>query len=80
MPDTTVPLGRDDHVGSGSQDGGVEMIGVIGLVGQDMARAQTLDQDLCAANVVFLAGSADQAHRIAQAIGGGVDLGAQAAA
>ncbi len=58
----------------------MEAVGVIGLVGQDMAWTEAFDQIVGALDVVFLARSADQAHRIAQDVGGGVDLCAQAAA
>jgi hypothetical protein len=50
------------------------MIGVIAF-GDD-----TLDQFVREGDVVALSERADQAHRIAQGVAGGVDFGAQAAA
>lgn len=58
----------------------MEAVGVLGAVGQDMAGRQAFDQVFGAADVVFLTRPADQAHGIAQAVGGGMDLGAQSAA
>jgi hypothetical protein len=53
--DATVALRRDNGRRAGLQDAVVEAVGVIGAVGQDMAWAETFDQVVGAADVVFLA-------------------------
>jgi hypothetical protein len=55
------------------------MIGVVALVGDRDVRGEALDQLMGEGDVVALAWRADQAHRIAQSIAGGMDFGAQAA-
>jgi hypothetical protein len=61
-------------------DLGAQMIGVVALVGDCDVRGEAFDQLVREGDVVALAWRADQAHRIAKRIAGGVDFGAQAAA
>ena len=72
--------GGNDGLGAASGDAGVEAVRVIALVGQDVVGLEAVDQVFGAADVALLAGADQQPQRIAQAIGGGMDLGAQAAA
>jgi hypothetical protein len=56
------------------------VVGVISLVGDSGIGVDTVDQIMGKGDVVALAGRADQADRKAERLGGGMDLGAQAAA
>ena len=71
---------RDDGLGPGLQDGVVEVVGVIGAVGDDGVGRQAIDQVVGAGDVVLLPRSRQQPCRIAEGVGCGVQLGAQAAA
>lgn len=72
---------RWDHGARICLGGGFEeAVGVVGLVSDQRAWGQTCDEVVSAGHVVFLAEPNNDAHRIAQAIGRGVDLGAQSAA
>jgi hypothetical protein len=53
-----------------------KVIGVVALVGDGDVRGEAFDQLVSEGDVVALAWRADQAHRIAQRIAGGVDFGA----
>jgi len=73
--------GEGDHrFGLGAPYGLSEMIGVVALVGQDVLGVEAVDQGCGLADVARLTGTAEKTHRIAEAVGAGVDLGAQAAA
>ncbi len=61
-------------------DGGAEVVGVVAFVGEDMLGLEAIDQLGGATDVALLTRPAQQTYRIAQPVGGGVDLGAQAAA
>ena len=57
-----------------------QMIGVVAFVGDCEVGGEAFDQLVREGDVVALAWRADQAHRVAKRIAGGVDFGAQAAA
>jgi hypothetical protein len=75
-----VALGRDDDLGAGFGDAIDKVIGVISLVADGDIGVETIDQVMSEGDIVALAGRANQADRQAERLGGGVDLGAQAAA
>ena len=75
-----VPLGRNDRLAAAFSDLVAQVIGVVALVGDRDVRGEALDQLVREGDVVALAWRADQAHRIAKCVAGGVDFGAQAAA
>lgn len=60
-------------------DGVERALTVIAFVGYNMARLQPVKQRLDLGDVVALAAGQDEADRIAKRVGGGMDLGAQAA-
>jgi hypothetical protein len=55
------------------------MVGVVALIGNRRAGVEAVDKIMGKGNVVALAGSTDQADRIAKRIAGGMDFGAQPA-
>ena len=67
---------RDNGLGTAGGDGSHGTPTVIALVGQDMICPQPIEQSLDLGDVVALSASQDEAHRVAQSIGRGVDLGA----
>ena len=75
-----VALGRDHWLGAPGNDVGEQLVGIVGLVGQDVLGFEALDQLAGSDQVVFLARTAQKARWLAACVGGDVDLGAQAAA
>ena len=71
--------GGDHGIGAEGEKG-AELVGVVGLIGDDVRGDKAVDQGFGLGAVVDLAGSCDQAQRVAQSIDGDVDLGGQAAA
>src|SRR5580658_5902562 len=55
------------------------MVGVIGLVGQDVGGGEPRDQGFGLSDVVALAAGEDEAHRVAQGVDSHVQLGGQTA-
>ena len=76
----SVALRRDDDLCAAFGDPADEMVGIISLVGDCCIGVDAVDQVMGKGDVVALPGRADQAQRKAEGFGGGVDLGAQAAA
>lgn len=74
-----VPPRWDDEFSPGIEDGIVQVVGVVAPVGDDRAGCEALDQGVGLDHVALLAGAEQQADGVAQGIGGGVDLGGQAA-
>ena len=74
-----VALGRDDDLPSRLGDPLDEMIGVVSLVGNGGFGLDAVDELVREGDVVALPGRGNQANGKAQSLGGGVDLGAQAA-
>ena len=72
--------GRDDGFGSRVVYGPTQVVGVVSFVGDHGFRLKAVHQLVAARDVVALARPEQQAHRVAQRVGGCVDLGAQAAA
>jgi hypothetical protein len=70
---------RDNGPRTAGGDGIHSTPTVIALVGQDMVCPQPIEQPLDLGDVVALSASQDEADRIAQGIGCGMDLGAQTA-
>lgn len=66
----------NDRNGARLQNGVVEVLGVIGPVGDDMTRTQTFQQVLGIDDIATMTRRQQQAHRQAKCIDGGVDLGA----
>ena len=67
---------RNDGNGPGVENGIVEVLGVVGAVGEDVARFDTIQQILAVDHVAAMAGREHEAHRQAQRIDGGMDFGA----
>lgn len=57
----------------------VEVLGVVGGVSKDRPWSQAFDKFCGSQNLALLSWTADQPRRIAEGVGRGVDLGAQAA-
>jgi hypothetical protein len=74
----SAPVGAWRNYGHGTriENGVVEMLGVIGSVGDDGATGNPLDQGCGEQDFAAMARACDQADRIAETIGGGMDLGA----
>jgi hypothetical protein len=77
---STGPIEGNDSLSLGLCNGVSEVIGVVGLVGEDVQGGQTIDQRLSLGDVIALPGGEDEAYRVAESINGGVQLGGQAAA
>lgn len=75
-----VALGRDDDLGAAFGDPIDKVVGVISLVSDSSIGVDTVDQVMGQGDVVALLGRGDQANWKAKGLGGGMDLGAQAAA
>jgi hypothetical protein len=73
------PQGGDNGAGAESEVRS-EFVGVISLIGNDVAGHEAVDQGLGLRAVMDLAGRRDQSQRVAESINGDVDLGGQAAA
>jgi hypothetical protein len=69
-----------DHGGSAESEKGPEFVGVVSLVGDDVAWDKAVDQGFGLRAVVDLAGRRDQPQWIAERVDGDVDLGGQTAA
>ncbi len=78
--DLAVALGRDDDLGAIFSNPVGEMVGIVSLVGEGRLGLDTVDQIMGKRDVVALAGRADQSDGKPERFGGGMDLGAQAAA
>lgn len=78
--DLAVALGWDDDLCAAVGDLIHKVVSIVTLVREGEVGVDTLDQVVGEGDVVALAGRADQAQRQAERFGGGVDLGAQAAA
>jgi len=70
---------RDDGLCPLGVDGLAEVVGVVGLVGQDVACRQALDERLGLGDVVALAAGEEEAHRIAERVDGDMELAGQPA-
>ena len=78
--DPAVALGRDDDFSTVCGDLFGKMIGIISLVGEGRRGLDAVNQVMGNRDVVALAGRADQSDGKPKRLGGGMDLGAQAAA
>lgn len=67
---------RNDRHGTGSEDDVVEMFGIVGPIGDDGTAGQPLDQCRAEQHLAAMARAGNEADRIAEAVGGGVELGA----
>ena len=74
-----VALWRDDELGSGFSDPVGKVIGIVSFVGDCHFGLDAVDQIVGEGDVVALSGRGDQANGKAERLGGGMDLGAQAA-
>ena len=72
--------GRDDSLGSHVAYGIPQVVSVVSLVGDHGTGLEAVQQFVAARDVMALPRPEQQAHRVAQRVGGGVYLGAQAAA
>ena len=70
---------RDDGFCSGSSDSVHGTLGIITLVGQHVTCPQAIEQAFDLGDVIAFAARQDEADGIAKRIGGGMNLGAQAA-
>lgn len=68
--------GRNDGDGPCIKNGVVEVFGVIGAVGDDVAGSEALDQVFAKDDVASIARGDHKAYRQAERINGGMDLGA----
>jgi hypothetical protein len=71
--------GWDDRLGTQIKDRIVEMLSVVSAVGNDKAAGDAVDQRGAIQDLAAMPGACNQARRIAQGVGGDVQLGAQAA-
>jgi hypothetical protein len=69
-----------DHGNGAESKKGSEFVGVVGLVGDDVAGDKAVDQSFGLSAVVNLAGGGDQPQRVSERVDGDMDLGGQAAA
>lgn len=67
---------RNDGNSSGVENGVVEVLGVVGPVGEDVAGFEAVQQVLAVDHIATMAGREYKAHRQAQRIDGSMDLGA----
>ena len=67
---------RNDRLGVAFEDSLAQVIGVITLVGDDGFGFKSLDEIMCFGDVVALARPEQQADRIAERVGRGMDFGA----
>ena len=76
------PIGAwlDDRTGARLEHRVVEVFGVVGGVGDDRSWGKALNEFGGPKDLALLTWSADQPRRVAKGVGGGMDLGAQAAA
>jgi hypothetical protein len=77
---TAIRFGRNDGFGSAFEDSLAQVIGVITFVGDDGLSLKAFDQGVRLCDVVALTWPEQQADGIAERVGCGVDLCAQAAA
>jgi hypothetical protein len=75
-----VTLWRDDNFGARFGDAIDKVIGIVSFVADGGIGVEAIDQVMSEGDIVALAGRANQADRKAERLGGGVNLGAQAAA
>jgi hypothetical protein len=73
--DRPVRPGRDDGLGSDLAQGAVEMIGVVGFVGDDGGGPQAFEKLRSIEHVATMARAQDEADRQAKGVDAGVDLG-----
>jgi hypothetical protein len=76
----TGPVEGDDGLRPLGVDGLAEVVGVVGLVGQDVACRPAMDERLGLGDVVAFAAGEEEAHRIAERVDGDVQLAGQPAA
>lgn len=67
---------RDDRLGTSVENGVVKVFGIVGPIGDDEAARDPLDQGRTKKNLASMARAGKEAGRIAEAIGGDVQLGA----
>ncbi len=72
-----VAAGRDDRLAALFVDQVVEAVGIIGAVGEHLACRQSADQVAGRCHVVLLTRPEHEAHRQAERIDYGMDLGAE---
>ena len=75
-----IALWWDDDPGSHCIDAVDEMVSVVAFVGDRGVGLETVDKIMRKRDVVTLARTGQQPHRVAERIASGVDLGAQSAA
>ncbi len=73
------PIEGDDGLGALGLDGLAEVIGIVGLVGQDVACPQTVDERPGLGDVVAFAAGEEEAHRVAERVDGDMELAGQPA-
>lgn len=73
---TAIGPWRDDRLGTSVQNGVVKVFGIVGAIGDDEAACNPLDQGSTKKNLAPMTWTGKQAGRIAEAIGGDVQLGA----
>lgn len=78
--DLAVTSGRDDGFAALGGDEVAQTVGIIGPVGQHLPCRQSTDEVMGRSHVVLLSGAEHEAHRQAEGIDYGVDLGAEPAA
>lgn len=76
MRSAAITSRRNDRHGAGIEDGVVEVLGIVGPVGDDGATGGALDQCRAEQYLATMAGTCDDTDRIAEAIGRRMQLGA----
>ena len=80
MLPSAMPTGRDDWLAALFEDDVVQAVGIIGTVGEHLLAGEPSDQVACGSHVVLLARPEREAHRQAERIDYGVELGSEPAA
>ena len=75
----SVPTGWNDRDAALIEDQVMQAVGIVGSIGQNPARLEPADQVVGRRHVVLLPRSELEAHRQAEGIDYGVDLGAEPA-
>lgn len=75
--DLAISLRRDDDLTAMLNDLFVQMIGIVSLVGERRSRFKSVNEFVCASDIVFLARTSNEADWIAKRIARSMDLCAQ---
>jgi hypothetical protein len=75
--DLAISLRRDDDLTALLDDFFVQMIGVVSLVGERCSRFKSINEFVCAGDIVFLSWASNEPDWIAKRIARSMDFGTQ---